>query len=931
MMRARTAWLAVIVAALALLEAGCQRSTSKDGAKSKTSTAKARDERQAPAADSSKKKAAGPKTFPLEILQVSGLADETPATKPQRKANRLAKESSPYLLLHAHNPVDWYAWGPEAFEAAKRDNKPIFLSVGYSSCYWCHVMERLVFSNDEIAKLMNDNFINVKVDREERPDIDEVYMTSLQVYLALSQGGGSGGWPLSMFLTPEGNPIAGGSYFPPQDVGKQFGFPKVAGLVIDAWKKQRADVEGNAKTLAEVVQREMRGGLALERADLNRETVQSIVRSIAQTHDPEYGGIDFSLDQPNAPKFPASPRLALLLDEVREHKDPQAAKVLFHTLEAMAAGGIRDHLAGGFHRYSTDRQWLVPHFEKMLYDNAQLLDLYVEAYRLTNKGLYRDVADDIIAWLLTEMLDANGGFYSAIDAETNAIEGQYYVWSPAEVDRLLGPDAPLFRRAYGLNEPAPFEQGHVLFTAITIDSLAADVRIPPRELNLKLAALRRKLLTARRERQKPLVDDKILAGWNGLAIRALANAATVLSRKDCIEASSRAAMFVLSQMRDKDGRLLRSYRGDQSKQPAFLDDYAYLIEGLIALHWTTRDPKWLNAARHLSDTQHKLFWDANGKGYFFTADDHEKLFVRFKDGFDGPSPSGNSVSVRNLVRLASISGDDKYRQHAHETLDAFAGPLKKTPRGFANMALALSEYVDQRDYRTLNDRLKKPLQAQPQPQPEKPVTTEKSDNTGKPDDPKPAPREPNRLPFDTGLEKSAPRNSVPSTPELKSNEEPPKADRTKPDRVSAKAYLSTNKLKPGASSQLAIVLTIADDWHINANPSSEKFLVPTTISVKSSAGSTVERWRYPTGEPFKAEGIEQPVKVYGGEVTILGKLAVPPDIDAEVESLELTVRYQACNSKQCEAPRTIKFAAKLPIAAANEEVEAINAPIFDVK
>lgn len=922
MMRARTANLAVIVAALALLECGCERSTQKGTAqkdRSPSATATQQAEAQPKNAGSS------PKMFPFEILQVSGSSDEAPAGKPPHKANRLAKESSPYLLLHAHNPVDWYAWGPEAFEAAKRDNKPIFLSVGYSSCYWCHVMERLVFSNDEIAKLMNDNFINVKVDREERPDIDEVYMTSLQVYLALSQGGGSGGWPLSMFLTPDGNPIAGGSYFPPQDVGKQFGFPKVAGLVIDAWKKQRADVEANAKTLADVVRREMRGGLDLERAELNRETVQAIVKSIAQTYDPEYGGIDFSLDQPNAPKFPATPRLALLLDEVREHKDQQAAKVLFHTLEAMAAGGIRDHLAGGFHRYSTDRQWLVPHFEKMLYDNAQLLDVYVECYRLTNKSIYRDVADEIVTWLLTEMLDANGGFYSAIDAETNAIEGQYYVWSPAEVDRVLGPDAPLFRRTYGLNDPAPFEQGHVLFSSVSIDTLAADERIPPRELSLKLASLRRKLLSARRERQKPLVDDKILAGWNGLAIRALANAGLVFSRRDCIEASERAAMFVLTSMRDKEGRLLRSYRSEVSKQPAFLDDYAYLIEGLLALHWTTRDPKWLNAARHLSDMQHKLFWDENGKGYFFTADDHDKLFVRFKDGFDGPTPSANSVSVRNLVRLASLSGEEKYRQQAHEVLEAFSGPLKKTPRGFANMALALSEYVDQRDFRPLTDRLKKPTPPQPQlldkhEKPEQPKTEPS----------KPAPREPNRLPLDPSETKSALPGNTLKTPDPSASNSPI-ADRTKADRVSAKAYLSTSKLKPGTTSSLAVVLTIEDDWHINANPPSEKFLTPTTINVKSSAGATVERWSYPAGEAFKADGIEQPVKVYGGEAIIIGKLAVPSDIEGDLESLELTVRYQACNSKQCEPPRTIKFAAKLPVAAADEEVEAINGAIFDRK
>ncbi len=914
MKRARTACLAVLVMALALSSVGCQRSTNDPSNKATSRVITQPDKPKSTSIPSA------PKMFPLEILQVSGESEEKPASKPARKTNRLAKESSPYLLLHAHNPVDWYPWGPEAFEAAKRDNKPIFLSVGYSSCYWCHVMERLVFSNEDIAALMNANFINVKVDREERPDIDEVYMTSLQIYLALSQGGGSGGWPLSMFLTPDGQPIAGGSYFPPQDIGKQFGFPKVAGLVIDAWKKQRTDVENNAKTLAELVRREMRGGFDIERAPLNRETVQTIVRSISQSHDPEFGGIDFSLDQPDAPKFPATPRLALLLDEVREHRDPQAAKVLYHTLDVMAAGGIRDHLAGGFHRYSTDRQWRVPHFEKMLYDNAQLLDVYAEAFRLTNKPLYREVADDIITWLMSEMRDNNGGFFSAIDAETNTIEGQYYVWSTQEIDRVLGPDAGLFRRAYGLNQASTFEHGSVLFTPQPIEALAVEERIPPRELNLRLAEQRRKLLAVRRERPKPLVDDKILAGWNGLAIRALANAGSIFSRRDCLEASERTAMFVLTNMREKEGRLQRTHRVDQAKQLAFLDDYAYLIEGLLALHWTTRDAKWLNAARHLTDTQHKLFWDEAGKGYFFTAEDHDKLFVRFKDGFDGPSPSANSVTVRNHLRLASLTGDEKYRQYAQETLEAFAGPLKKTPRGFANMTIALSEFVDRRDFRTLTDRLKKPPVKAPDQAPTNEPPT--------PGDNSKSPREPKRLPVDPSESKPAPAPMKEAPSVETPSPDKTKTETTKPERVTAKAYLSNSKLVPGQTTEIAIVLAVDDNWHINANPSGAKFLVPTTITLKSSVGSTVARWQYPIGAEFKTEGVTDPLRVYSGEVTIIGKLAVPSDTTATEDGLELSVRYQACNDKQCEAPRTIKFAAKLPIAGPNETVEPINAPIF---
>ena len=921
-MRARIAWLTVIALALSFFLPGCQR-TSKPPSSSKSSTSK-NTPAELPTATTSKAKKVPSTTFPLNIIQV-GADDPPKEPASKRKANRLAKESSPYLLLHAHNPVDWYPWGPEAFDAAKRANKPIFLSVGYSSCYWCHVMERLVFSNDEIAKLLNDNFINIKVDREERPDIDEVYMTSLQVYLALTQGGGSGGWPLSMFLTPTGEPLAGGSYFPPQDMGKQIGFPKVAQLVLDAWTNKRKDVEDNAKTLADLVRREMRGGLSLEQAPLTRETVQVVAGSIAQSHDAEFGGIDFSLDAPNGPKFPAAPRLLLLQDEFREHKDIEAGRVLHHTLDAMALSGLRDHLAGGFHRYSTDRQWRVPHFEKMLYDNAQLLDLYVEAYRLTKRPLYREVADDIIGWLMTEMQDLQGGFFSAIDAETNAIEGQYYVWTATEVERLLGADTTFFRRAYGMVDAPPFEHGYVLFTPKPIDALAIDEKVPPRELAIKLYNMRRKLLATRQQREKPLVDDKILTAWNGLAIRALANAGSVFSRKDCLDASQRCAMFVLTQMIDKDRRLLRSHRGDQTKQLAFLDDYAYLIEGLLTLHWVTRDAKWLNAARHLTDAQNQQFWDAQGKAFFFTSTEHEKLFVRFKDGYDGPTPSANSVSVRNLVRLASLTGDEKYQQMARETLESFAGPIKRSPRGFANMALALSELVDQRDYRPLMDQLKPFDRSKefPKNEPSKPTDRPTKDSPSKNSSPAGTtsePKSPDKSRSDTDANTGLPQPLPPA-------EEPPRIN-PKKDRVVAQAFLSTTKLKRGKATQLAVVLTIDEGWHINANPSSEKFLVPTTISMKATRGSRIERWGYPSGSDLKNESSASTIKVYDGEVVILGSVIVPDDVSSNVEELELTVRYQACNSRSCEAPRTMKFAAKLPIAAADEEVERINDDLF---
>ena len=376
---------------------------------------------------------------------------ETTAETGRKHENRLAHETSPYLLMHARNPVDWYPWGPEAFEAARTGDKPIFLSIGYSSCYWCHVMERLVFENEEIARYMNEHFINIKVDREERPDIDDIYMTALQIYIQLSGSGGGGGWPLSMFLTPDGKPIAGGTYFPPADIDGRTGFPTLTKRIIEAWTTQRASLEQGAETITQYLQKEMLPGFSLEKVELTRELAESVSLSIVQSHDPEFGGVDFQMDNPDSPKFPVPTKLALLQYEAEQHDNATARRVLYHTLDAMAAGGIRDHLAGGFHRYSTDRQWLVPHFEKMLYDNAQLANIYIDAARATNKAEYRQVAEEILSFIMSDMTDSTGAFHSAIDAETDGIEGKYYVWSREEVQKALGDQTVFFGRAYGLN------------------------------------------------------------------------------------------------------------------------------------------------------------------------------------------------------------------------------------------------------------------------------------------------------------------------------------------------------------------------------------------------------------------------------------------------------------------------------------------------
>ncbi|MEO1994661.1 MAG: thioredoxin domain-containing protein, partial [Planctomycetaceae bacterium] len=626
------------------------------------------------------------------LKKVENKPDDSQQSRP---TNRLSRETSPYLLLHAHNPVDWYPWGPEAFEKARREKKPIFLSIGYSSCYWCHVMERKTFSDDDIAKYMNEHFVNIKVDREERPDVDDIYMTALIVYFRLIGSAQGGGWPLSMFLTPTGKPFAGGTYFPPHEMQGRPGFDSAMRRVTELWTTQQKQIEANADLVTREVQRSMTPNPLQAPVKLDRELVKQVVGALKSSYDPEYGGIDFKTGSPNSPKFPVPAKLALLQYEIRRFADERAASILYHTLDQIGSGGIRDHLGGGFHRYSTDRFWHVPHFEKMLYDQAQLADVYTEAYLQTNKQLYRQAVEEIFRYVQQHMTaptsnsKPGGGFYSALDAETNAIEGEYYVWSEDEIVEALGADdARIFGAVYGLREENPFEHGFVIHLPRSVDKAATPLKIEPMELERRLAPMRSKLLKIRDERKPPLKDDKIITSWNGLMIRAYANAGRTLGRKDYIQAAEQAAMFILTRMRDDKGHLLRTHRANSSRLNAYLDDYAFLVEGLLALHRATHSDKWLNAAQRLTDLQLELFWDKNGRGFYFTSHQHEALIARTKNAYDAVLPSGNSVSVRNLIRLASLTGDDRYRQRAQETLEQFAPVIKQSPRGMTNMALA---------------------------------------------------------------------------------------------------------------------------------------------------------------------------------------------------------------------------------------------------
>jgi uncharacterized protein YyaL (SSP411 family) len=615
--------------------------------------------------------------------------------KPPAHTNRLAKETSPYLLLHAHNPVDWYPWGEEALAKARQEKKPIFLSIGYSSCYWCHVMERESFTDEEIAATLNENFVCIKVDREERPDIDEIYMQALHIYLQLVGSKQGGGWPLSMFLTPDAKPLMGGTYFPPRDRDGLIGFSSVLERVLEAWRSDPEKWQKTGDSLADYVAESLRQRPLLKVVKLDKPLVDSVLRAIAMQFDTTYGGFGFDPDNPRVPKFPEPPNLMFLIDFARRTHDVAATKMLALTLDKISQGGIRDHVGGGFHRYSTDRFWRVPHFEKMLYDNAQLVTAYSRAHELAPRDDYRRVVDETIEFVTREMTDESGAFYSALDAETDAEEGRYYVWTREEIKDALTPDEfALWAGVYGISGEPNFEERYIPLLSAPLADEAAQRKLTAAALDEKLQAIRAKLLAARTKRERPLTDTKILTGWNGLMIRGLAEAGRVFQNQEYVAAAARAAEFVLKNLRDDKGNLLRTYAGGRAKIPAYLDDYAFLVDGLVALHQATGDERWLHAAGELTETQLDLFWDERIGGFFYTSTLHEELIARSKMPTDTVTPSGNSVSAANLLYLAAALEKPEYLSRAEKCIQSAAPILDEHPAAVTQLAVALARFIE---------------------------------------------------------------------------------------------------------------------------------------------------------------------------------------------------------------------------------------------
>ena len=590
--------------------------------------------------------------------------------------NRLAKETSPYLLQHQNNPVDWYPWGTEAIDRARREDKPIFLSIGYSACHWCHVMEHESFEDAGIAALLNRDFVSIKVDREERPDLDHIYMNAVQLMT------GRGGWPMSMFLTPDLQPFYGGTYWPPHAGRGMPGFDQVLAAVADAWKNRRDQAVAQAEEMTTAL-RGMHAAYASD-GELQPELLTSAATALQRMFDSVHGGFG------SAPKFPHSMDLQLLLRVWRRRPQQGILDIVKLTLDRMAAGGIYDHLGGGFARYSVDERWLVPHFEKMLYDNALLAVAYLEAYQATGDPKYAQVVRETLDYLARDMTDPSGGIYSTEDADSEGEEGKFYVWNMGEISTILGDQrATTFCYVYDVTEEGNFEGHNILNLPKTIEQCAVLLSRDPAELANELAESRRLLFEARAKRVRPGRDDKIITSWNALAIDALARAAAALDEPRYREAAVRCASFILTHLRDGNGKLLHTWRGGLAKLDAYLDDYAGMANALVSLYEATFDERWLDEAVRLATIMIDDFADHEQGGFFYTAAGHEALITRPKEWQDGSTPSGNSLAATALVRLAKFTGRDDFAEAAHRTLRGGATVMRQAPMAAGQLLLAL--------------------------------------------------------------------------------------------------------------------------------------------------------------------------------------------------------------------------------------------------
>jgi uncharacterized protein len=726
--------------------------------------------------------------------------------------NRLIHESSPYLLLHAHNPVDWYPWGEEAIELARKLDRPIFLSIGYSTCYWCHRMAADVFENPAIAALMNAGFVNIKVDREERPDLDEIYMTATQLMTR------SGGWPNSIFLTPDLKPFFSGTYFPPEDRGNAVGFPTILRRIQDLWTSDRARVEESASQVAKGLEEVIaaRSEPAAEPPDAL--SVKSSFEALARRYDEEWGGFG------GAPKFP-SPANLYFLQSRAEEGSAEARRMLVETLHHMGEGAIYDQLGGGFHRYATDREWRVPHFEKMLYDNAALAEILVRARRTTNDPDLERLARGTLDFLLNNLTGPSGGFLSAIDAQTEGREGAYYVWTREEIrDLLTSEEYALVAPLFGIDQKPNFEENeHTLYLTTSLADYAKRSSTTREALLSRLEPALQKLRAARSARKFPLVDDKVLTDWNGMAIAAMAEAGAAFAEPRYREAAEKDASFLLAELWSAKRPLQHVWREGKGRVDAFLDDYAFLMKGLLVLHRATGDAKWLEATERLAEEMESRLRDPKG-GYFQSAPVAYLLF-QSKSSSDGAIPAANAVAIEALLELSELTGKPVYRARAEAGLKAFANDLTQYPAGSLTLALAVERFRGDPGERATRARAV----------PEKPPTEV------------------------AGLAETI---------------------------VEARVAISEALPSPESSwIPFRVTLRIREGWHVNANPPSSPYLIPTAIE------GDVRKLVYPRGKTVTFAFSAEPLSVYDGEVVVEGQWKR----DSPTPSLV----YQACDDSRC--------------------------------
>ncbi len=746
--------------------------------------------------------------------------------------NKLIDETSPYLLQHAHNPVNWYPWGPEAFELAKKQNKPIFLSVGYSTCYWCHVMERESFEREDVAAILNEHYVAIKVDREERPELDQQFMVASQLVTR-----GRGGWPNSVWLTPEGKPWMAGTYFPREQ------FKQALLQLADAWKTKHSIVIRQAEGITAAI--EENAGAQSESKPVTLQWVQATTKAAASRFDSKLGGFS------PAPKFPPHDMLAVLIDQYRRTNSKPVLEMIDTTLREMARGGVYDQLGGGFHRYSTDAQWLLPHFEKMLYDNGQLIRSYTDGYLLTGDDLYRETVEGIYVWLDREMTSPDGAFYSAIDSESDAEEGKFYVWTDAEIIKVLGSDdGRFFAKIYGVQEAGNFREeatGHSSKNNILHRKTALTD-----EVKQRLGPMRSKLLETRSKREYPHLDDKIIAAWNGLMIEGLAYAGRKLDEPKYVRAAQRAADYLLESM-VKEGRLQRSSRDGKAKLDGYLNDYAFVAKGLVELYRATEhqgaaEEKYLDAATEMTETLLRDFQDPVNGGFYFTADplkettSSEQLagfVIRSKNlGGGGNMPSGNGVAAELLLELADLNGEARYRSAAAKTIESLSGYLHQSSGNPDHLLLALSK--------------------------------------------------------------------------LKETESP---GRFAGKVFQGTAEPAVVTAAPGETVSIKVRLNIDAGWHLYAEANDAKFFKPTKLTIREHSNVETIGIVSPKGTQKQDPVFKQTLSIYEGSVTFDVKLKISDDAKPGVILVDATLECQACDDKKCIAPESIAFKLPLTIAA----------------